>query len=161
MRNISPEGEICCFLCSACNITHVVSTVKRWVLIFWVFFANLDFTRFATLFLPYNHHFFLVWHHFDTNFLFLVSANCYAFQPCDFTLNSGHLTYMVIYVHCYIYVGVSHNILKNFYVYSLFCHSGTSRMSHNVWACPFIPVINWFLQRRKKSLNQIIVRIVK
>ena len=29
MRNISPEGEICCFLCSACNITHVVSTVKR------------------------------------------------------------------------------------------------------------------------------------
>ena len=25
----SPEGEICCFLCSACNITHVVSTVKR------------------------------------------------------------------------------------------------------------------------------------
>jgi len=34
MRNISPEGEICCFLCSACNITHVVSTVKRWVLIF-------------------------------------------------------------------------------------------------------------------------------
>ena len=90
-----------------------------------------------------------------------MSANCYAFQPCDFTLNSGHLTYMVICVHCYIYVGVSHNILKNFYVYSLFCHSGTSRMSHNVWACPFIPVTNWFLQRRKKSLNQIIVRIVK
>ena len=30
------------------------------------------------------------------------------------------------------YVGVSHNILKNFYVYPLFCHSGTSRMSHNV-----------------------------
>mgnify|MGYP000293771975 CR=1 FL=1 len=30
-----------------------------------------------------------------------------------------------------------------------------------VWACPFIPVTNWFLQRRKKSLNQIIVRIVK
>ena len=34
MRNISPEGEICCFLCSACNITHVVSTVNRRVLIF-------------------------------------------------------------------------------------------------------------------------------
>ena len=34
MRNISPEGEICFFLCSACNITHVVSTVKRWVLVF-------------------------------------------------------------------------------------------------------------------------------
>ena len=34
MRNISPTGEICCFLCSACNITHVVSTVKRWVLVF-------------------------------------------------------------------------------------------------------------------------------
>ena len=90
-----------------------------------------------------------------------MSANCYAFQPCDFTLNSGHLTYMVICVHCYIYVGVSHNILKNFYVYSLFCHSGTSRMSHNVWACPFIPVINWFLQRRKKSLNQTIVKIIE
>ena len=37
MRNISPEGEICCFLCSACNITHVVSTVKRRVLIFFNF----------------------------------------------------------------------------------------------------------------------------
>ena len=101
------------FLCSICTIAPNISTVNRWVLIFWDFFANLDFTRFATLFLPYNHHFFLVWHHFDTNFLFLVSANCYAFQPCDFTLNSGHLTYMVIYVHCYIYVSVSHNILKN------------------------------------------------
>lgn len=37
----------------------------------------------------------------------MVSANCYAIQPSDFTLNSGHLTYMVVYVHRHVYVGVS------------------------------------------------------
>ena len=123
------------FLCSSCNIARIVSTVKRWVLIIWDFFCKPWFYGVCNTFFPYNHHFFLIWHHFDTNFLFLVSANCYVFQSCDFTLNSGHLTYMIVYVHRYVYVGVSHNILKNFYVHSLFCHSGTSRMSHNVWMC--------------------------
>ena len=59
MRNISPEGEICCFLCSACNITHVVSTVNRWVLIFckdfvkpWFNGLHRDFSlTFALVFL--------------------------------------------------------------------------------------------------------------
>ena len=45
---------------------------------------------------------------------------------------------------------------------NLWLHINTLPILHCfVWACPFIPVTNWFLQRRKKSLNQIIVRIVK
>ena len=36
-----------------------------------------------------------------------MSANCYAIHPSDFTLNSGHLTYMVVYVHRHVFVGVS------------------------------------------------------
>lgn len=32
---------------------------------------------------------------------------------------------MVIHFHCYIYISVSHNILKNFYVHTALCHSGT------------------------------------
>ena len=63
MRNISPTGEICCFLCSACNITYVVSTVKRWVLIIlWRFCEALIlrasqgfFTCFRTRFSWFDH----------------------------------------------------------------------------------------------------------
>jgi hypothetical protein len=56
---------------------------------------------------------------------------------------------------------------------ALFCMLGCiysgikkSMTAHKYFAyssllCMGIPVTNWFLQRRKKSLNQIIVRIVK
>ena len=51
-----------------------------------------------------------------------------------------------------IYSGIRKSMTAHKYLPILHCF---------VWACPFIPVTNWFLQRRKKSLNQIIVRIVK
>ena len=74
MRNISPEGEICCFLCSACNITHVVSTVKRRVLIFFCKeFVNLEFV---------NPFFLLI--------CVIIWTNSYSFL--DFTIFNGCLS---------------------------------------------------------------------
>ena len=53
------------FLCSSCNITRIVSTVKRRVLIFlWRFCERLDFTGFTGIFRLLSHSIFLIWPHF-------------------------------------------------------------------------------------------------
>ena len=44
---------------------------------------------------------------------------------------------------------------------SMTAHKYFAYSSFFVWACPFILVTNLFLQRRKKSLNQTIVKIIE